>query len=446
MAEIQGYLWPLRHLAVLEMNRNRFFLLGGRLLLATAACSVGCMPSAATSPATPVTCAASPSATPEEADESEQVDGDAEGLGDDGAPAAAGGAPSQSFLSTSTANELDDSDSEHADLGDDIEEDDEQAATPSRRAPTPHPLDGVSDAEIFSRLKQDSTSLGSMSIGLPNGGMLINAVQLPTDTRWTLVSPGQAYGTTETVDYLVRAMSVAAAAVPETPPYFIGHLSARGGGYLKPHRSHQSGRDVDIGYVYQGGGQWYQRATEATLDLARSWALVRALITETDPQFILIDHSIQGWLYDYAVSKGEDRAWLDDIFKGTPGVRPALIRHVKGHATHLHVRFWNPIAEQTARRSYSSLVRLQRVQPPTHFVTHKAKKGETLIHLAKRYGTTVRAIKVANGLRSNKIMARKQYRIPQKGVSPMGPRSVLPERRLPPTPVSLSPARKANTG
>jgi LysM repeat protein/murein endopeptidase len=348
-------------------------------------------------------------------------------------------------------------DSEHTDPDDDIEEDDEQAATPSRRAAAPHPLDGVSDAEIFRRLKEDPSALGSMSIGLPNGGLLINGVQMPADPRWTLVDPSHIYGTRETVDYLVRALGVAAAAAPDTPPYFIGHLSGPRGGHLRPHRSHQSGRDVDIGFVYVGGGRWYQRATQATLDLPRTWALVRALIVETDPQFILIDHSIQRWLYDFALAQGEDRAWLDDLFKGTAGVRPALIRHAKGHATHLHVRFWNPVAEQTARRSYSSLVRLQRISPPTHFVNHRAKKGETLIHLAKRYGTTVRAIKQANRLRSNLIMAKKTYRIPQKGVSPMGPRTVPPERRLPPdrrasperapsTPVTTSPTSRQPLG
>jgi penicillin-insensitive murein endopeptidase len=366
-----------------------------------------------------------------------------EALADAGEPAApvnerAGNQGSRSPVTASAGlAPADDTDDDDSDVADDLEEEDEESpSTPSARTFAVHPLDGVSDAEVFRRLKENSTALGSMSIGLPNGGVLINGVQLPSDTHWTLVDPAHEYGTQETVDYLVQAMTKAATVVPDTPPYFIGHLSARSGGFLRPHRSHQSGRDVDIGYVYQGGGKWYQLATEQSLDRARTWALVRALITETDPQFILIDHQIQALLYEYALQAGEDQVWLDDIFKGTRGLRPPLIRHAKGHATHLHVRFWNPIAEQTARRCYAGLIRLGRITPPTHFVTHKAKKGETLIALAKRYGTTVRAIKQANHLRTSKIMARREYKIPQRGVSPMGPRTVVPERRLPPAPAT----------
>lgn len=328
----------------------------------------------------------------------------------------------------------------HAPLHAHDEEDDEIAdepdehegsARPARNRP-PHPLAGVSDAELLRRLREEPKSLGSMSLGLPNGGRLINAVQLPEDPRWVRVDPAHAFGTRETVDYLVRSMGRLFEVFPDTPPIFVGHVSAESGGYLKPHKSHQSGRDVDLGFVYRDGGKWYQRGTQANLDLPRTWALVRALITETDPQFILIDHSIQAWLYDYALSIGEDPEWLKDLFKGTPGVRPAMIRHAKGHATHLHVRFYNPIAEQTAHRSYAGLVKLGRVKPPTHYVTHKVKKGETLIHLAKRYGTTVKAIKSANRLRSNTIMARKEYKIPRRGLTLTSAPAALPERRLPP--------------
>src|SRR5437764_593142 len=81
------------------------------------------------------------------------------------------------------------------------------------------------------------------------------------------------------------------------------------------HASHQSGRDADLGYYYKPGYQaWYQPASVYTMDRARSWAFVRALVTETDVEAIFIDMRVQRLLYEYALSAGEDRAWLDGLF------------------------------------------------------------------------------------------------------------------------------------
>jgi penicillin-insensitive murein endopeptidase len=111
-----------------------------------------------------------------------------------------------------------------------------------------------------------------------------------------------------------------------------------------------------------------------------------------------------------------------------------MIRHAKGHATHLHVRFYSPVAEETGRRCHAALLAAGKIKPSTHFVSYKAKKGDTLLSLAKRFGTTVKAIKRVNGLRSNTILAKRSYKIPSTGhsVIPARPAEV-PPRRLPPT-------------
>lgn len=301
------------------------------------------------------------------------------------------------------------------------------------RPPAPHPLEALSQEELEHRLRHDIESLGSMSVGSPNGGRLLNAVKLPDDPRWELVDPAHAWGTAETIEYLRTAIAAVHARFPQTPALHIGHISRQSGGHLSPHRSHQSGRDVDLGYYYQAEEhQWYRRATKKTLDLDRTWTLVRSLITETDVRLILIDISVQRVLREHAERMGEDPAWLDDVFRGNGPERPALIRHEPGHATHIHVRFYNPIAQETARRCYASLVKLGRVQPPVHYIQHRAGKGDTLIGLAKRYGTTVRAIQRANGLRSSTIYARKLYKIPRRGPAAAGPQVEVPPRRLPP--------------
>jgi murein endopeptidase len=310
--------------------------------------------------------------------------------------------------------------------------------SPDATITLPHPLAGVSDADIEQKLVTKPASLGSMSIGKPSAGLLFNAAPMPPGDGWTVVAPGQSFGTEETINYLETAIRAVHAQFPDSQKLSIGDISARNGGYLSPHLSHQSGRDVDVGYYYLDGGSWYRRATAQNLDTARTWALVRALITHTDVEMLLIDHSIQPLLRAEAERVGEDAEWLDGVFKGK-GTLPPIVRHAPGHATHLHVRFFSPIAQETGRRAYSALLRHQMIRVGPAFAIHKAKKGDTLASLAKRYGTTVRAIRQANGLKSNVIQAKKSYRIPEKGKAPpslaRGP-ITIPPRRLPPAPAS----------
>ncbi len=297
-----------------------------------------------------------------------------------------------------------------------------------------HPLADWSTAQIQEAVRKDPERLGPMSVGAPNGGALFNAVQLPEDSRWERVDSSHAWGTQETVDNIARAVARVHEEFPDSPKLPIGHISARHGGHLNPHRSHQAGTDVDIGFYYRPDAhRWYVRGTKQTLDLPRTWALVRAFVTETDVRFILIDHSIQSLLKEYATSIGENEAWLNDLFRGQGYTRPPLIRHAKGHATHLHVRFYSPIAEETGRRCYPALLSVGKIKPATQFVSYKVKKGDTLLSLAKRFGTTVKAIKRVNGLRSNTILAKRSYKIPSTGRSVHPSRAIaVPPRRLPP--------------
>ena len=317
-------------------------------------------------------------------------------------------------------------------------------------APAPHPFASKSDQDLERMLVDDPKSLGSLTIGRTNGGMLINGVQMPQGARWELIDPAHAWGTQETVDALARCIDKVHDQFPSSPKMQIGHISGKRGGPLSPHRSHQSGRDVDVSYYYNSPTRWFARAHAGNLDVARTWAFVRALIVETDVEMILIDHSLQKLLRDHALSIGEDEPWVDGIFRGQRGGRPAIIRHARGHGTHIHVRFYNPIAQESARRVYPLLAKHGKVEPPTQYVMHKVRKGETLGMLARKYGTTVEAIKRANGLRSNLIRAKRSYRIPRVGAAPVVVRAqqiAFPRRSLPPHPPSHPlPAPVESTG
>ncbi len=319
---------------------------------------------------------------------------------------------------------------------DEVEEGEEAMDEGSvEEAPHTSPLLGLSGTELEARYRKDPGSVGPLSLGRPNAGALVNGVQMPKGEKWLLLDPACAWGTQETVDAIARSINKVAAEHPNTPPLPIGHISAKRGGRLSPHVSHQAGRDVDIGYYHNPPKTGFVRATGENLDLDRTFALVKALVTETDLELLLIDTAVQRMLVKYGQQHGEDEAWLDQVFQ-VRGKHPRpVVRHARGHGNHLHARFYNPLAQELGRRAQSFLVR-EKVAP-AHVsqpsVTHRARSGDTLAILARRYGTTVEAIQAANGLKGIAIKMGRTYVIPVP--KPLGPPKAParggPRRRLP---------------
>jgi penicillin-insensitive murein endopeptidase len=323
-------------------------------------------------------------------------------------------------------------DEPHDELLDDGPEDD--TAPVETQATRPHPLDDWSEERIAAAVRGDLASLGSMSLGSANAGALLNGVQAAETPYYKPISPGGAWGTQETLDYLSRALQKVHEEFPGTAPLALGDISGRHGGPARPHISHQSGRDVDIAYFYKDGAGWYARGTAKNLDLARNWAFVRALITETDVDLILIDHSIQALLERYALDHGEDPAWLSAVFRGAPGQLRPIIRHAPGHATHIHIRFFNPVAQETARRCHAQLLAAKLTSAPQSFVLHKVKKNETLGMIARKYGVSIPRLRATNGLKSSLIREKSVLRVPvaSRGPAKAAERVRIPARRLPP--------------
>jgi len=323
--------------------------------------------------------------------------------------------------------------------------DDGFEAPAAQGAATPLPFAELDDAELKSKLGQDIGGLGSISIGHAHSGVLVAGVPMPTGDHWELVSPTLSWGTKETVDALAHAIDAVATRFPDTPKAFVGNISAKHGGHLPPHVSHQSGRDVDLGYYHlEGSHRWYATATAANLDRARTWHLVRTLIADSDVDLILVDTSVQRLLKAYARSIGEDEAWLDQIFQvGGKSARPILF-HAKGHATHLHIRFYSPAAQELGRRAYPLLLARHLITPPTVHIKHTIKSGETLSHLARRYKVTPEAIKKANGMKTDVLVLGKQLVVPQTGGVPSPTRLALPTRRVPPAPQAVANAKRAD--
>ncbi len=167
---------------------------------------------------------------------------------------------------------------------------------------------------------------GSESVGPPNDGRLLGAVPFPEGRTW-LLAPDRtrAFGTGETVVAVLAALDAYAVAHPDAPPIQLGELSARRGGPIYGHQSHQAGRDIDIRLIVDAAANRF--------DPERNWALVKALVDGGEVVAIFLNRSQQGWLRA-AAEADVGAAEADRYFE--------LISHEPGHTIHIHVRFRCP--------------------------------------------------------------------------------------------------------
>ncbi|MEZ4438440.1 MAG: penicillin-insensitive murein endopeptidase [Polyangiaceae bacterium] len=307
-----------------------------------------------------------------------------------------------------------------------------EAVTDEPSEPTDEPPSwALSDEELGRRVREDLPSLPPMSVGKPNAGALVNGQRMPEGDHYELVDPDRAWGTPETIGYLQRAIAVVEETHGHVHPLWVGHLSREHGGRFRPHRSHQSGRDVDVSYYYVAEqAEWYRPAVAGTLDLSRTWTFVRALLTETDVELIFIDRRVQKMLKEHALSVGEDREWLDEVFEyGSRNLEP-IIRHTWGHRTHIHVRFYNPEAQRLGDRAFDALAARQVIKPRVYTVRYRAKAGDSVQTLAQLAGTSPATFEKLNG--TGDLQPGQLYTVPMRGTVSPAPALALPARRLPP--------------
>lgn len=284
----------------------------------------------------------------------------------------------------------------------------------------------LTDQDLARKFRDDLASLGSVSIGFADRGRVLNAVQMPQDPAWIVERPNVAYATRETIDALAQVFRSVHRRFPASAPARLSHVGAKDGGNLRPHRSHQSGRDADIGLFYRGDRIPPRGvARESVMDPARNWALLRALITETDVQLILVDKRIQAVLIRYALAIGEDARWLGQIFG-------RIVRHARSHRDHFHVRFYAPRSQELGRRIQPLLA----LGPDDNVVLHLVRSGNTLGQLAARYKTSIVAIRKANRIQGRSVLRLGQHLvIPVRSnctVCPLPPPLAIPPRLLPP--------------
>ncbi len=220
----------------------------------------------------------------------------------------------------------------------------------------------------------------SVSYGRSNHGKLLKPIRLPergdgfwTPPRWS--KRGLRFGTEELVTLLVhvaRRLQFKRSATSE-PPLGIADLSRRRGGPSPWHRSHQTGRDVDLLFFatdatgapvtlnamphFDADGiaripsgladrpltPVNEAETLLYFDVKRNWRLVKALITNpiTPVQYLFIYDPLKQKLLEHARATGEPAALIQ---------RAGYVLHQPGdslpHDDHLHVRIYCPPSDR----------------------------------------------------------------------------------------------------
>lgn len=219
-------------------------------------------------------------------------------------------------------------------------------------------LADLSPEQVAERIRDDPESLGSASIGAPTRGALWGGVRLRSSDHIEPVTEPYAWATAGTVAAIERAARIVRCRFPGSHKLHVGSLSRRRGGPLFPHRSHQSGLDADVGYFYASGPVWYASATADNLDVERTWAFIEVLYDGGNVEYLFIDRRVQALLREHAEAVTPEL--ITPLFDGTPQKQP-LIRHARGHATHLHVRFDDRAAKRNGERIVPHLALPYRV-------------------------------------------------------------------------------------
>jgi len=197
------------------------------------------------------------------------------------------------------------------------------------------------------------------SVGAPWAGRLSHATQLPPGDGYYIRRPARSFGTAATVGFVERAIDDMLEAFPDAHVLAIGDISAASGGPITEHRSHQSGRDVDIGLVYKeqpaGYPASFVHADESNLDCAATFKLLESFLASANEDggvlMVFLDFNVQGILYHWAREHGVSERRLERIFQYPHGrgSSEGIVRHEPNHDNHMHVRFQCPSDDSACR-------------------------------------------------------------------------------------------------
>lgn len=193
------------------------------------------------------------------------------------------------------------------------------------------------------------------SEGTPQDGRLVDGFEVPIEgPNHRFFSRSAKRGTQFTTLEVAALLWRSARHVAKTSPgprLLIGDCSLKEGGAVERHRSHRSGRDVDLLFYvedakgrgiespdflpFDGQGRCARKGCDLRLDVERNWNLLRTLIASQRPavQYIFVAKPIKALLLRWAKSRGEHPEILrraEQLMRQPSDSAP--------HDDHLHVR------------------------------------------------------------------------------------------------------------
>ena len=235
---------------------------------------------------------------------------------------------------------------------------DEEQLDDSTDAPPPPDERPAIDSPLTFRQIVDPArrSAGSIALGNTSRGGLIDPAMVPDAGEFHYILPAHLgrpthYGVDELVELLLTSAEQVASAFPASR-LAVGNLSVFDGGRISWSRSHNSGRDVDLGFfirdkegadlpletlVHIRRSGAVAEIPGATFDTERNWAVVKALLTSETAkvQWIFIYAPLERMLLAHATKLGEPQALID---------KAATIMHQPGdsapHDDHFHIRIF----------------------------------------------------------------------------------------------------------
>ncbi len=251
-------------------------------------------------------------------------------------------------------------------------------------------------------------------VGRPSRGRLVEGIPFsPTPGVHRRVPANDACAVPEVVAHLRYLASEVRRIHPGGPDMVVGDIARCGGGRFPPHRTHQNGRDVDLRYYQLGvaeGFYDYIFVNGTNFDTARVWALVETIYRQGLADDLLIDVRHQRRLYRYA--RGQRGLSAEEVepilsWPRAPHRDDALVKHVRGHHNHLHIRFRTPISDllgtlwtpQTADEWRRKLMFAR-----TGRFDHVVQRGETLGTIAARHQVELDDLMAWNRLKKRSVL------------------------------------------
>ena len=195
------------------------------------------------------------------------------------------------------------------------------------------------------------------SRGRVDHGWLAAPDRLPESRAYHLRRLARTFASAHLIEHTQRAIEAVHARGLPAHKLAIGDLSDEDGGPLEGHRTHQSGRDIDLGFYFvkqpKGYPDNFVEASKDNLDADATWALVELLVQTADQpggvELIYLDYDVQRLLYAAARRDGWTAEQLARVFEYPDGrkAKGRIVQHRWNHHDHLHVRFRCPPGDQS---------------------------------------------------------------------------------------------------